>query len=421
MKGQSSIGLHRRRHWKNTLNYFPHSVSVIVIVIVSLLLLLLFMTTSRMMFPIYYSESTWTTVQVVMKATTKTIGSRFVQSYTIRSYTKTSRWNHYHHYHHHHHHHHRFHRQSSSSSSPPTQHQLQQSLRSYISWRRHISSPTTSSTQSIQAPLHQYRSFMLSASRSSSSSSSSSFTNGKESSKSSKVTSPTPPQAPYQLNLSTVTLSELEALMLSLKVPKYRGQQMYHYIRHQGITDISQMILLPKPLRQQLQELCTASSLKLVQEQISSVDGTLKRVYELQQDQSLIESVLMGPYRDGRYTACISSQVGCAQACVFCATGQMGYTRQLSAAEIFEQVATFHALLLLSSSSSSSESTSFANTNDSNPQNDSTKITHGKSKRLSNVVFMGMGEVCTDLLIHPFACRLFFFKNISSHILFFPL
>jgi 23S rRNA (adenine2503-C2)-methyltransferase len=198
-------------------------------------------------------------------------------------------------------------------------------------------------------------------------------------------------QPPYQLNLSTVTLPELEALMQSLKVPKYRGQQIYHYIRHQGITDVSQMTLLPKSLRQQLQELCTATSLTLVQEQVSSVDGTIKRVYELQ-DKSLIESVLMGPYKDGRYTACISSQVGCAQACVFCATGQMGFTRQLSASEIFEQVAPFHALLL-SKSSSSSSSISSNTTNNNHHQNDSTKMAHGKSKRLSNVVFMGMGEV----------------------------
>lgn len=195
----------------------------------------------------------------------------------------------------------------------------------------------------------------------------------------------TSPQPPYQLNLSTVTLSELEVLMQSLKVPKYRGQQIYHYIRNQGITDISQMTLLPKLLREQLQELCTATSLTLVQEQVSSVDGTIKRVYELQ-DKSLIESVLMGPYQDGRYTACISSQVGCAQACVFCATGQMGFTRQLSASEIFEQVATFHALLLSKSSVPNT-------TNNNHHQNDSTKMAHGKSKRLSNVVFMGMGEV----------------------------
>ena len=54
----------------------------------------------------------------------------------------------------------------------------------------------------------------------------------------------------------------------------------------------------------------------------------------------MIESVLM-PYEDGRRTACISSQAGCAMGCVFCATGQMGFARQLTAEEIYEQVARF--------------------------------------------------------------------------------
>lgn len=75
-----------------------------------------------------------------------------------------------------------------------------------------------------------------------------------------------------------------------------------------------------------------------------SRDGTIKRAYELG-DGQLIESVLM-PYDDGRHTACISSQAGCSMGCVFCATGQMGFSRQLSANEIFEQASRFHAELL---------------------------------------------------------------------------
>ena len=74
-----------------------------------------------------------------------------------------------------------------------------------------------------------------------------------------------------------------------------------------------------------------------------SRDGTVKRAYQLE-DGQLIESVLM-PYRDGRQTACISSQAGCSMGCVFCATGQMGFARQLTADEIFEQTQRFHAEL----------------------------------------------------------------------------
>jgi 23S rRNA (adenine2503-C2)-methyltransferase len=84
------------------------------------------------------------------------------------------------------------------------------------------------------------------------------------------------------------------------------------------------------------------------------------RAYELR-DGQIIESVLM-PYDDGRRTACISSQAGCGMGCVFCATGQMGFSRQLSSAEIFEQAQIF-----------------------------STELKR-RNERLSNVVFMGMGE-----------------------------
>jgi 23S rRNA (adenine2503-C2)-methyltransferase len=74
-----------------------------------------------------------------------------------------------------------------------------------------------------------------------------------------------------------------------------------------------------------------------------SKDGTVKRAYALP-DGQLIESVLM-PYKDGRNTACISSQAGCGMGCVFCATGQMGFARHLKSAEIFEQASALIVLL----------------------------------------------------------------------------
>ena len=197
-----------------------------------------------------------------------------------------------------------------------------------------------------------------------------------------------PNEAAKVLNLSTVTLAELEDLVLGLQYPKYRAQQIHQYIRNQGVLDCDKMLTLPKALREQLKQFCTTSALQLVKEQVSRVDGTIKRVYQLH-DGALIESVLMGPYQDGRYTACISSQVGCAQQCVFCATGQMGFSRQLTVAEIFEQVARFHAELL---SNEKKPPVSPAATTDVPPPQQQ----HGKTQRLSNVVFMGMGEVRND-------------------------
>ena len=119
------------------------------------------------------------------------------------------------------------------------------------------------------------------------------------------------------INLQTIKLEELEVILKSWGHPKYRAKQIYHWIRVQGVTDVDEMQNIPKKLRQQLQQHSATGSLQLEFEQISK-DGTRKRAYALP-DGQLIESVLM-PYRDGRYTACISSQAGCAQGCVFCAT-----------------------------------------------------------------------------------------------------
>lgn len=182
---------------------------------------------------------------------------------------------------------------------------------------------------------------------------------------------------PPLLNLHTITLEEIQELVVSWGHPKFRGKQIYGWIRDKGVTNPNEMNNLPKALRATLVEFTTrgnsengesrgdagGGALQLAFEAVSK-DGTRKRAYELR-DGQLIESVLMGPYEDGRYTACISSQAGCAMGCVFCATGQMGFARQLSSDEIFEQVSRFASEL---------------------------KREQDPSKRLSNIVFMGMGE-----------------------------
>lgn len=184
------------------------------------------------------------------------------------------------------------------------------------------------------------------------------------------------------LNLSTVTLEELECFIVGLGFPKYRASQVYHWIRTKGVTQVTHMTNLPVSLQEALLQYSKPSALTLITEQISKVDGTIKRAYACQSDGAVIESVLMGPYKDGRYTACISSQAGCAQGCVFCATGQMGFTRQLTSDEIFEQVSQFASHLLLQRKDDNTEETAVSKNHGQ---------LHGKSKRLSNVVFMGMG------------------------------
>ena len=160
-------------------------------------------------------------------------------------------------------------------------------------------------------------------------------------------------------NLHALDRDGLAALLTSWGEPGYRSKQLHSWIYERGVTDFDTMLNLPKDLRARLQQSATIGSLSVEREQHSR-DGTRKRLWRCSDD-SLIEAVLM-PYEDGRRTACISSQVGCAMGCVFCATGQMGYRRQLAADEIFEQAARFACEL------------------------------RARDERLSNVVFMGMGE-----------------------------
>jgi 23S rRNA (adenine2503-C2)-methyltransferase len=211
------------------------------------------------------------------------------------------------------------------------------------------------------------------------------------------------------VNLSTVTEAELRAVVVAgWGFPKYRAKQIWHWIRTKGVTDASEMRNLPRPLQQMLLRYSRPAALELVLEQTSK-DGTIKRAYRLPAAAPLssptllppviIESVLM-PYDDGRYTACISSQAGCAQGCVFCATGQMGFVRQLTADEIFEQVARFAAELQRSPPPGMRGRTGGSGRDvDDEDDNDSCdsgagreKKVHGRERRLSNVVFMGMGE-----------------------------
>jgi 23S rRNA (adenine2503-C2)-methyltransferase len=190
------------------------------------------------------------------------------------------------------------------------------------------------------------------------------------------------------INLHTIPQEELEAILKSWGHPKYRAQQIWNWVRVQGVTNVDDMQNIPKKLKQQLKDHAAVGSLELDTELVSK-DGTIKRAYRLA-DGQLIESVLM-PYHDGRYTACISSQAGCAQGCVFCATGQMGFSRQLTSDEIFEQVARFASELALQEKQEAKDAAAADNDDDDADDDNHLKRT-GRQTRLSNIVFMGMGE-----------------------------
>lgn len=161
------------------------------------------------------------------------------------------------------------------------------------------------------------------------------------------------------INLYALTYAELAEMLAELGEQQYRARQIWEWMYRQRVESFDEMSNLPGATIARLNKRARLGSLELVARQRSR-DGTDKRLYRLH-DGQLIESVLM-PYDDDRMTACISSQVGCAMGCVFCATGQMGFGRNLSASEIFEQAMIFGRELAQ------------------------------RGQGLSNVVFMGMGE-----------------------------
>ncbi|MFA3782624.1 23S rRNA (adenine(2503)-C(2))-methyltransferase RlmN [Melioribacteraceae bacterium 4301-Me] len=134
--------------------------------------------------------------------------------------------------------------------------------------------------------------------------------------------------------LKGLTLSDLRDFFSSLGEPKFRGDQVFNWIYNHLADNFNEMKNLPATLRSKLNEICTLNSLELLTTQKSNQTNTQKFLF-LTTDKNKIEAVLI-PEKD-RNTLCISTQVGCPLDCKFCATGLMGYKRNLSAAEIIDQ------------------------------------------------------------------------------------
>lgn len=149
------------------------------------------------------------------------------------------------------------------------------------------------------------------------------------------------------------TRSEIEALLVDQ--PRYRIDQIWKGLYEQGAS-LEEITNLPKALRAKLAE-ALPTALEPETESVSSDGETVKWLWKLH-DGRMIETVLMH-YKE-RTTVCVSTQAGCAMGCDFCATGQSGFDRQLSVGEIVEQVVRARVA--------------------------------SKARRVSNVVFMGMGE-----------------------------
>jgi 23S rRNA (adenine2503-C2)-methyltransferase len=155
-------------------------------------------------------------------------------------------------------------------------------------------------------------------------------------------------------DLKSNTLEELENMVIGFEQKNYIAGYIFNFIHAQSVKDIDSITPLSKPFRSRLVEDGYFISQLNTIEKLTDPDGTIKYVFGLL-DGNRIESVLL--FDDDRCTLCVSTQAGCDMGCVFCATGRLGLARNLTAGEIVDQVNIISA-----------------------------------DSRISNIVFMGMGE-----------------------------
>ena len=164
-------------------------------------------------------------------------------------------------------------------------------------------------------------------------------------------------------NLKGLTLKELQDFVESLGEKKYRARQLFSWIYAKGASSFDEMTDISKEFRSLLNQAATLDNLELITKSVSPSDGTTKFLFKLH-DGLRIESVLIPP-EDGspgaekRLTLCLSTQVGCPLDCKFCATGTMGFSRNLTAGEIVDQLI---------------------------------QAQRQADRRITNLVYMGMGE-----------------------------
>ena len=135
-------------------------------------------------------------------------------------------------------------------------------------------------------------------------------------------------------DLKSMTPEELTAWCKEQGMPAFRGKQIFQWFGR-GVSSVEEMTNLPKALREKIDQEGQFSAPVVERKQVSKLDGTIKYLWRLS-DGNCIETVLMR-YRHGN-SVCISSQVGCAMGCAFCASTLGGKVRNLTAAELLDQV-----------------------------------------------------------------------------------
>ncbi len=164
------------------------------------------------------------------------------------------------------------------------------------------------------------------------------------------------------INLSGLKLEEIEQFTEEMGATKFRAKQIHNWIYSKSVSTIDEMTNLSKNFREELKQKAVVTDTKIKTKQVSD-DGTIKYLIEYP-DGECVETVLMRFDNRANLTACVSSQVGCAVNCSFCATGKRGFIRNLTYQEIIEQVLT---------------------------------IQRDTGLKVTNVVFMGQGEPLLNL------------------------
>ncbi len=136
------------------------------------------------------------------------------------------------------------------------------------------------------------------------------------------------------VDIKSMSLEELTAWFKDRGEPAFRAKQVFRWL-YRGVTSFEEMSNLSKTLRRKLAETCTLTPPTVARKQVSAQDGTIKYLWLLA-DGSCVESVLMR-YQHGN-TVCISCQVGCRMGCAFCASTVAGKVRDLTPAEMIDQV-----------------------------------------------------------------------------------
>ena len=168
-------------------------------------------------------------------------------------------------------------------------------------------------------------------------------------------------------SINDLTRDEIRGVLTQLGQPVYRATQICEWLHRRRAMSFDDMTNLPLALRTELAKHFKITRVTKTEETVSDDGGTTKYVLKLA-DGGRIETVLL-PHPRGA-TLCISTQLGCAFRCRFCATGRMGFKRDLSTGEIVDQVSFFKEYLPLG---------------DDAPPDDT-------ARAFSNLVFMGMGE-----------------------------